>query len=166
MTLRISTKANLTQRGVAAASRQKQQLLTQLSSAFKEAIQSGNAQYVAASTFYIGLAQYEYGRFVENVELPEGLTDAEQQAARTGSQQQAQQYYEAARKTWRALVAKADADDALKNDEQARRWVDRAKEAIEGRVPEDAPSASRGARPAPLGNLSGQAVRLAVVEAN
>ena len=166
LTLKITTRANLTQRGVAAASRQKQQLLTQLSNAFKEAIQSGNAQYVAASTFYIGLAQYEYGRFVENVELPEGLNEQEQEAARNGSKQQAQQYYEAARTTWRALVEKADSDEALKQDEAARRWVDRAREAIEGRVPEDAPSASRGARPAPLGNLSGQAVRLAVAEAN
>jgi hypothetical protein len=165
LTLRISSKANLTQKGVAAASRQKQQLLQQVSNAFKEAIASGNAQYVAASTFYIGLAQYEYGRFVENVELPSGLTDQEQEAARTGSKGQAQQYYEAARTTWRALVQKADSDEALKSDAQARQWVDRARQAIEGQVPEDAPSASRGVRPDDTTNLSGHAVRVAMAEA-
>lgn len=161
LTLRIATKANLTQRGVAAASRQKQQLLQQLTAAFREAIRSGNAQYVAASTFYVGLAQYEYGRFVENVELPEGLTPEEQEAARNGSRQQAQQYYDAARTTWRALVEKAEAEEALKSDPAARAWIDRAREGIEGRVPEDAPTASRGN----INNLQGQATRLALVEA-
>ena len=104
LTLRITSRANLTQAGVQRASRQKQQLLQQLTRAFREAIESGNAEYLAAATYYLGLAQWEYGRFLENVELPEGLNAQEQEAAKTGASRQAEQYYNAARETWRALV--------------------------------------------------------------
>jgi TolA-binding protein len=161
LTLRITSKAQLTQRGVATASARKQALLRQLSAAFRQAIETGNAEYLAASTYYIGLAQWEYGRFVENVELPSGLTDAEQEAAKTGSSRQAEQYYNAARQAWRALVQKADQDPQLKNDERARRWVDRARQGIEGDVPNDAPSASRRI----IDDEDGRAARVAVVEA-
>ena len=41
---------------------------------FTRAIATGNPKYLAASTFYVGLGQWEYGNFMKNVQLPEGLT--------------------------------------------------------------------------------------------
>ena len=141
LTLKIATRARLTQAGVQAASAEKRRLLQRLNAALTEVIRSGSAEHVASGTYYLGLAQWEYGRFIENVELPDGLTEAEQESAKQGSTRQAQQFYDAAKKTWQALIQKAEQDDDLKNNAGARPWLDRARQGLEGDVPNDAPSA-------------------------
>jgi TolA-binding protein len=140
LTLRIPTKAQLTKAGVQRASARKQALLKQLTQEFSRAIETGNPEYLAAATYYIGLAQNEYGNFLRNVELPPNLTDAERAAAEQGSAQQAEEYYNAARKTWQTLLDKAEKEEALKNDERARPWLDRAREALSGNVPSTPPT--------------------------
>jgi TolA-binding protein len=140
ITLRIPTKAQLTKAGVQRASKPKQDLLRQLTQEFTRAIETGNPEYLAASTYYLGLAQNEYGNFLRNVELPANLTDAERQAAEQGSAQQAEEYYNAARRTWQTLLEKAEQEEALRNDAGARQWIDRAREAAGGNVPSTPPT--------------------------
>jgi hypothetical protein len=130
----ITSKAQLTAAGVQRASARKQQLLRDMSAQFTKAIESGSPVYIAAASFYIGLAQWEYGNFVKNVQLPSGLTDEERTAAVTGSERQATQYYDAAKKTWQALVDKAQQEN-IDNE-----WVTRAREALGGNVPATPPS--------------------------
>ena len=77
------------------------------------------------------------------MQLPEGLTDAERAAAQQGSAQQAEAYYTQAKNTWQALVQKADADATLKNDAGAAPWLERAKNAINGNVDANPPTAAR-----------------------
>jgi TolA-binding protein len=134
----IPSKAQLTAAGVQRASAQKQQLLRDMSAHFTKAIESGSPLPLSAATFYVGLAQWEYGNFVKNVQLPAGLTDAERTQAVAGSERQAAQYYDAARKTWQALLDKAQ-QQQIDNE-----WVTRAREAIAGNVP---------ATPPPLGGV-------------
>ncbi len=129
----IPSKAQLTAAGVTRASASKQQLLRQMSGHFTKAIASGAPLPLSASTFYVGLAQWEYGNFVKNVQLPAGLTDAERTSATAGSDRQAEQYYDAARKTWQALLEKAQREK-IDND-----WVTRARDAIAGNVPATPP---------------------------
>ena len=88
---------------------------------------------IAAATYYIGFAQWDYGNFVKNVQLPGGLTDEERATAITGSERQATQYYDAARKTWQALIDKAQ-QEGIAND-----WVTRARGALAGSVPATPP---------------------------
>ncbi|HVE78642.1 MAG TPA: tetratricopeptide repeat protein, partial [Gemmatimonadaceae bacterium] len=145
-TLRIPTVGQLNQAGVRRASQRKQQLLRQLTQQLTRAIETGNPRYLAASTYYIGLAQWEYGRFLENVELPAGLTDEQREAALAGARTQAQEFYTQARATWQALLDKAAAEQELGSDAGAREWLDRARQAVEGNVPaETGASASVGA---------------------
>jgi hypothetical protein len=56
--------------GVAKASRKKQQALQAMSAHFSKAIATGSPLYLSAASFYVGLAQWEYGDFVKNVRLP------------------------------------------------------------------------------------------------
>jgi len=130
----IPSKAQLTAAGVQRASAQKQKLLRDMSAHFTKAIESGSPVPLAASTFYIGLAQWEYGNFVKNVQLPAGLTDEERAQATAGSERQATQYYDAARKTWQALLDKAQ-QQQIDNE-----WVTRARDAVAGNVPATPPS--------------------------
>jgi hypothetical protein len=139
----ITSKSKLTAAGVKAASAKKQRLLKQLADAFKNAIATGDPKALAASTYYLGLAQWNYGDFLKNVQLPEGLTDAEKAAAQQGSAQQAEAYYTQAKNTWQALVQKADADAALKNDAGAAPWIERARNALNGNVDANPPTAAR-----------------------
>jgi hypothetical protein len=139
----ISTKSRLTAAGVKAASAKKQQLLKQLVDAFTKAINTGDPKAIAASTYYLGLAQWEYGDFLKNVQLPSGLTDEEKAAAQKGSAGQAETYYAQARSTWQALVQKADADETLKNDPRAAPWIERARNALNGNVDLNPPTAAR-----------------------
>jgi tetratricopeptide (TPR) repeat protein len=139
----ITSKSRLTAAGVKAASAKKQRLLKQLADAFTKAINSGDPKAIAASTYYLGLAQYNYGDFLKNVQLPEGLTDAERAAAQQGSAQQAEAYYTQAKNTWQALVQKADADATLNNDAGAAPWLERARNAINGNVDANPPTAAR-----------------------
>jgi cellulose synthase operon protein C len=129
----IPSRAQLTAAGVQRASARKQQLLRQISDQFTKAIQSGSPLHIAAATYYIGFAQWDYGNFVKNVQLPGGLTDEERATAITGSERQATQYYDAARKTWQALIDKAQ-QEGIAND-----WVTRARGALAGSVPATPP---------------------------
>ena len=139
----ITSKARLTAAGVRAASTRKQQLLKQMADNFTKAIATGDPKAIAASTYYLGLAQWGYGDFLKNVQLPAGLTEAEQSAAQTGSAQQAEAYYTQAKNTWQALVQKADADETLKNDAGAAPWLERARNALNGNVDLNPPTAAR-----------------------
>ena len=130
----IPSKAQLTAAGVQRASAQKQKLLRDMTAHFTKAIESGSSLHLAASTFYMGLAQWEYGNFLKNVQLPGGLTDEERAQATAGSERQATQYYDAARKTWQALLDKAQ-QDKIDNE-----WVTRARDAVAGNVPATPPS--------------------------
>lgn len=136
MQLVIRTPAQLTRAGVTAASAGKQRMLRTMTGHFTRAIQAGDPTYLAAATYWVGLAQWEYGNFLRDVQLPAGLNEAEQQAAREGSARQAEEFYDAARKTWRELIAKAEQESI------ANVWIDRARQALEGNVPADPPTAS------------------------
>ncbi len=131
MKLVVAVRADLTRAGVDKASAPKQLLLRQLSQAFARAIATGASEWLSAASFQTGLAQWHYGLFLRDVQLPAELTDAQKLAAVRGSAQQAQQYFDAARATWQALVEKAA------KGEFANSWVVRAREALEGKgVPE------------------------------
>jgi TolA-binding protein len=134
VTLRIATKSQLNQQGVRRASAQKQAMLTRVTQQFAQAIKTGVPEYLAGASYYVGLAQWEYGNFLKNVQLPENLTDAERQAAQQGAAQQAEQFFNAARQTWQELVDKAQSTPALANDSKAKAWVDRARQAVNGSV--------------------------------
>ncbi|MDF2772464.1 MAG: hypothetical protein K0S86_1958, partial [Geminicoccaceae bacterium] len=129
----IRTRAQLNAAGVQRASAKKQELLRQMTDHLTRAIESGSPLHLSAATFYVGLAQWEYGNFVKNVQLPEGLTEEERTVAITGSERQATQYYDAARKTWQALLDKARQEN-IDNE-----WVVRARDAIAGNVPTTPP---------------------------
>ena len=139
----IKSIKTLNAAGVKAASARKQRLLAQLADVFKRAIGTGDPKAIAASTYYLGLAQFEYGNFVKNVGLPAGLTPEQEAAAKEGSAKQAEQYYAQAKATWQALIAKADQDEKLKNNAGAAPWLERARKAIEGDVDTDPPTAMR-----------------------
>jgi TolA-binding protein len=142
----IPSKSQLTAAGVTRAARQKQALLKELTNNFASAIKSGVPQYLAAASYYVGLAQWEYGNFLKNVQLPSGLTDAEQTQAQQGAAQQAEQYYAAARQIWQELVQRAESTPAIGNDAAARPWIDRARNAVQGNVDAAPPSAVTGGR--------------------
>jgi TolA-binding protein len=144
--LTITSKSQLTAAGVQRASRDKQTLLRQLTSNFSSAIKSGVPSYLAAASYYVGLAQWEYGNFLKNVRLPSSLSDAEQTAAQQGAAQQAEQYYGAARQIWQELVQRAQSTPAIGNDPGARPWIDRARNAVQGNVDAAPPSVVTGGR--------------------
>ncbi len=73
-----------------------------------------------------------------NLTLPKDLTDEQRTAAQAGSARQAEQYYQAANKLWQTLVDKA-ATDKFDNP-----WVQRAKDAVGGKVDAAPPAASLG----------------------
>ncbi len=136
----IPSKAQLNAAGVARASLPKQQILKAMSDHFTKAIATGSPLHLSAATFYVGLAQWEYGDFVKNVQLPSDLTDAERASATAGSERQAAQYYDAARKTWQALIDKAQ-QEKIDNE-----WVTRTKDALAGNVPATPPAEPGGVR--------------------
>jgi len=124
----IPKRVNLTKAGVARLSTPKKTALTKMDAEFTKAINSGSPEWVAAGSYYAGLAQWEYGNFIANVTLPKELTDQERAAATAGAAKQAETYYQAANKTWKALVDKA-AQEKFTNA-----WVDRAAAALGGKV--------------------------------
>jgi len=140
MRLVIPSKSQLNARGVAKASQKKQQTLKTMSDHFSKAIATGSPLYLSAATYYVGLAQWEYGDFVKHVRLPGNLTDAERAAATSGSERQATQYYDAARRTWQALLDKAQ-QEKIDNE-----WVSRTRDALAGNVPATPPQGPGGVR--------------------
>ncbi|HEX6534569.1 MAG TPA: tetratricopeptide repeat protein [Gemmatimonadaceae bacterium] len=147
LALVIPTRGNLTRRGIERLSAPKRRLLSSLSSHFGKSIATGLPVWLSASSYYVGLAQWEYGEFLKNVKLPADLTPAQVQAAQQGAARQAEQYYAAARTTWQTLVDKA-AQERIANP-----WVDRARAAVQGSVdaspPTDAKSTEAVVVPAP-----------------
>jgi TolA-binding protein len=130
----IATRGQLTAAGVKKASALKQKMLETVTQDFTRAIESGDPQYLAAGSYYVGYAQWEYGNFLKNVQLPKSLTDAERTAASQGAGAQAQGYYTQAQKTWQALVDKAG-QDGIKNA-----WIDLARDGTTGKVPDLPPT--------------------------
>ena len=128
MKLVIASMGNLTRSGIDRLSRPKKEMLTQMSGHFTKSIASGAPEWVAASSYYSGLAQWEYGNFIANVQLPKALTDEQRNGAQAAAAKQADQYYQAANKLWQALVDKAGQD---KFDNP---WVQRARDALQGKV--------------------------------
>jgi tetratricopeptide (TPR) repeat protein len=127
MKLMVATRADLTRAGVDKAAAPKQQMLKQLGVVFGRAIAAGAPEWLSAASFQTGLAQWSYGLFLRDVQLPTDLTEGQRTAAQNGSAQQAQQYFDAARVTWQALIDKATAGGFT------NAWVQRAKEALDGK---------------------------------
>lgn len=132
----IPLRVNLTRAGVERLSAPKRKLLADMSVHFTKAIASGDPAWLSAASYYVGLAQWEYGNYLANLTLPKDLTDEQRAAAQAGSARQAEQYYQAANKLWQTLVDKSVAD---KFDNP---WVQRAKDAIGGKVDASPPAAS------------------------
>ena len=128
MQLVIAKRANLTRAGVARLSQPKKSALEKMDASFTKAINSGSPEWVAAGSYYAGLAQWEFGNFLANVTLPKDLSPPEAQAATAGAAKQAETYYQAANKTWKALVDKAE------KEKFTNVWVDRAAAALTGKV--------------------------------
>lgn len=142
----IAKRTSLTRIGIQRLTAPKRELLTAMTAHFTKAIAAGAPEWLAASSYYVGLAQWEYGNYLKNVELPADLTGEQLSAAQTGAAQQAEQYYDAARKTWQALVDKA-AQEHIANV-----WVDRARAAVAGNVdtaPGTSPAPGAPGTPAP-----------------
>ncbi|HEY9480255.1 MAG TPA: tetratricopeptide repeat protein, partial [Gemmatimonadaceae bacterium] len=79
----IPLRSNLTRRGIERISAPKRQLLASMSTHFKRSIATGSPEWLAASSYYMGLAQWEYGEYLKNVELPADLTGSQLSAAQT-----------------------------------------------------------------------------------
>ncbi|HEY7877115.1 MAG TPA: tetratricopeptide repeat protein [Gemmatimonadaceae bacterium] len=130
LVLAIPSRLNLTRKGVERLSAPKRRLLSAMTGHFTRSIGTGTPEWLAASSYYVGLAQWEYGNYLRDVQLPADLTGEQLSAAQAGASQQADQYFTEARKTWQTLVDKA-AQDTIANA-----WVDRAKAALAGTVDE------------------------------
>jgi TolA-binding protein len=143
LTLSIPTRLNLTRKGVERLSAPKRRLLSAMTMHFTRSIASGSPQWLAASSYFVGLAQWEYGNYLKNVQLPADLTGDQLSAAQGGASQQADQYFNDARKTWQTLVDKAT------QDKIANAWVDRAKAALGGTVDESPAIDAPAGPPAP-----------------
>ncbi len=128
----IPTRAQLTAAGVKRASAKKQEMLAALTRDFTKVIESGDPELLSAASFYVGAAQWDYGTFLRDVQLPPSLSDAERTAAAQGAAQQAEAYFTQAKETWAGLTEKA------KSDLFTNKWVDRAHDAlVNGQVPND-----------------------------
>ncbi|MGH7717652.1 MAG: tetratricopeptide repeat protein, partial [Gemmatimonadaceae bacterium] len=140
----ISTRGQLTRAGVERASARKRTLLRTMTGHFTRAIQTGVPEWLSAASYYQGLAQWEYGNFLRNVELPSTLTEAQRTAAQQGAEQQAQEYDTASRTTWQTLVDKATQENFTNE------WVDRARAALQGNVQVPGPTSFLSRPPAVL----------------
>jgi tetratricopeptide (TPR) repeat protein len=138
----ISSIKQLTKAGVERASARKIRLRDQMVAEFKKAIASGDPRSIAGATYYLGLAQYEYGDFLKNVQLPSGLTPEQVASAQQGSATQAEQYYTSAKQIWQALIDKAEQDATLKNSAEAAPWLERTRNALQGNVDANPPTAA------------------------
>jgi len=143
LTLNIPSRLNLTRKGVERLSAPKRRLLSAMTGHFTRSIGSGSPLWLAASSYFVGLAQWEYGNYLKNVQLPADLTGEQLSAAQAGASQQADQYFNDARKTWQTLVDKAT------QDKIANAWVDRAKAALGGTVDESPSLDAPAPQPAP-----------------
>lgn len=139
----FTSKAQLNAAGVRRAQSRKEQSARRLVSQLQQVARSGDPEMASAAAFTIGLVSWEFAKFLEDVRLPEGLADEERQAAVTGARENlAPPHYAEAREAWQGLVNEAkekDFDNA---------WVQRARDALEGNVPDTPPTAmARHAEP-------------------
>ena len=132
----FSSKAQITAAGVTRAQSEKQRLGKRMATQLKNVIATGDATYASAATYYLGMSEWEYGNFLKNIQLPDGLTDEERKSIETRVADMAQPHYDAAQQVWKQLVDKATSDN-IDNV-----WVTRAKEALEGNVPETPPTST------------------------
>lgn len=132
----FTSKAQITAAGVQRAQADKQRIGKRMTALLKNVIATGDAKYASAATYYLGMSEWEYGNFLKNVQLPDGLTDDERKSIETRVADLAQPRYDAAQTVWKQLVDKATAD-SIDNE-----WVTRAKEALEGNVPDTPPTSS------------------------
>ncbi len=141
----VPNVAQLTQAGVQRASARKQSLLRTMSGHFTRAIQTGAPEWLSAATFSVGLAQWEYGQFLKNVQLPADLTEEQRAAAVQGAAEQGEQNYVAARSTWQSLIDKAQQETF------SNAWVERARDALRGNIPDAPPTSSADGAPIEFG---------------
>ena len=130
----ISTAAALTR-----LQAPKRQALERLSTQLANVIRTGVPEQLAAATFYLGLAQWEYGDYLRNIQLPASFTPEEREAATTGAANLAEAEFARARETWQALLTKAEQEPALNSDPGAQRWLQLARDAVGGNVPSSPP---------------------------
>jgi hypothetical protein len=127
------------------AQARKRTLLRQLEPQLRTVINTGIPEYLAAATFYLGLAQWEYGDYLRNIDIRvSGLTDEERAAVRRRAEQTAEQEFSRAREIWQALVDKAQQEEALRDDPEAQRWLRLTRDAINGNVPSTPPPPGGG----------------------
>ena len=126
--LELRITGALTQAAVNRASAQKRQLRDRMIGQFQQAIETGHPLYLSGATYYAGLAQWEFGNFMRDVQLPASMPPEQQEAARQGAAQSAEEFYAEARNIWQALLERAQQENI--NNE----WVDRARAALRGDV--------------------------------
>ncbi|HKO16489.1 MAG TPA: tetratricopeptide repeat protein, partial [Gemmatimonadaceae bacterium] len=138
--LKLVLTGSVTAASVKRASARKLALLKQLTAQFSDAIKSGVPQYIAAGSYYVGLAQWNYGNFLKNVELPASLTEEQRTAAQQGAAKEAEQYFANAKQIWQELVQKAESTPEIQKDDKAAAWVQRARDAVQGNVDTSPPN--------------------------
>jgi TolA-binding protein len=118
----------------------KRTALQRLTTRLASVINTGAPEPLAGATFYLGLAQWEYGNYLRNIQLPAtGFTDEERAAATSGAANLAEAEFARARETWQALLTKAEQEENLRNDPGAQRWLQLARDAVAGNVPSTPP---------------------------
>jgi TolA-binding protein len=143
--LRFARAQQLTKAGIPVVTRPKLNSLASLVSALRAVINTGVPEYLAAATYYLGHAQWELGNYYKNVELPATLDEQERTAAMGGFNGYAETEYKNARATWQALIDRAAQEPLIGNDPGAQRWLQAARDAIGGNVPETPPPPADGA---------------------
>ena len=126
--LELRITGTLTTAAVNRASAQKLQLRNRMLGQFQQAIETGHPLYLSGATYYAGLAQWEYGNFLRDVQLPASMPAEQQEAARQAAAQQAEEFYAEARNIWQALLERAQQENI--NNE----WIERTRAALRGDV--------------------------------
>jgi hypothetical protein len=142
----ITNRAQTTsQPALQQAQSRKQALLRQLGQQLESVIRTGVPEYVAAGGYLLGLAQWEYGTYLRDVDVRVGgFSEADAERFRARAAEAAQGEFAKARTTWQALLDKAQQESALRDDARARRWLDLTRDAIGGSVPSTLPPPAGG----------------------
>ena len=126
--LELRITGTLTAATLNRATAQKRQLRDRMVGQFEQAINTGNPLYLSAATYYAGLAQWEYGNFMRDIQLPASMPAEQQEQARQAAAQTAEEFFAGARNTWQLLLEKAQ-QESINNE-----WIERARAAIRGDV--------------------------------
>ena len=142
----ITNRAQTTsQASLQQAQARKKALLQQLGQQLQSVIRTGVPEYVAAGGYLLGLAQWEYGVYLRDVDVRvAGMSEADRETFRARAAEAAEKEFATARASWQALLDKAQQEAALRDDAKARRWLDLAREAIGGSVPSTLPPPAGG----------------------